>query len=203
MERQKDILCRRARHRLPTQAGVRQVKPVVGQTGRARGLERPEVGQLPPLQTLCHRARLQNLHRAAPRLFSHIPDCFRRIACGQGIRHADHGRVATCGSSSSAGEHVLLFRLPRIAEMHMPIHRSGGNRQSGRVPALAARAAAGAAWTPPRSHRRPPISTSRGASRALRRGESTRPFCSKSMEKPPSFSHLSFCCIVGCARHRE
>ena len=133
MEGQQDVQRRGLLHRRAAQARAGQVDAVVGQAGRARGLERGKIGHLLPLEPLGHRACLQYLDRAVLCLIGHIADDLGRIAGRQGIRHADHGRVAACRRCRRSGQHILLLRLARVAEVYVPVHKAGRHRQSGGV----------------------------------------------------------------------
>ena len=126
-------------HRRAAQARARQVDAVVGQAGRARGLERGKIGHLLPLEPLGHRACLQHLDRAVLCLVGHIADDLGRVAGGQGVRHADHGRVSARCGCGRAGQHVLLLRLARVAEVHMAVDKAGRDGQPRGVICFAAR----------------------------------------------------------------
>ena len=139
MEGQQDIPLRRLLHRRAAQARICQIDAVVGQAGGSRRLQGGKVGQFLPFEPLGHRACLQYLDRAVLCLIGHIADDLGRIAGRQGIRHADHGRVAACRRCRRSGQHILLLRLSRVAEVHMPVHKAGRHRQSGGVIYRAAR----------------------------------------------------------------
>ena len=139
MERQDNVALRCLDHRAAAQSRARQIDAVIGQTGRSGREQRVKIGHFLALQALRDRAGLQNLNRAVLCLVCDIMDDLGRVAGRNGVRHADHRRVAACRSRSRAGQYILLLRLAGVAEMDMTVHKAGRNGQSCRIKDLAVR----------------------------------------------------------------
>ena len=103
MERQDNVALRCLDHRAAAQSRARQIDAVIGQTGRSGREQRVKIGHFLALQALRDRAGLQNLNRTVLRLVRDIMDDLGRVAGRNGVRHADHRRVAACRSRSRAG----------------------------------------------------------------------------------------------------